>query len=627
MLDNSETIIAKKRLSDKDINNYNELQAKCKISGILVGAVYDKKIKSQYPLFIEDGKLKILKTTFDLKDEDLIFLDILSKKYKELKSLDFINKDTAFGLLPKKFWVYRNFYQQTLEDYLEDNILDLENANSLLMSIINLLLELQRNNITHGHITTTNIIFENENIKLIDYYLAYLTKKDFKLAGFSFDKNHITPNFSSDIYSLKYLISKIYKNLNNPIPTELLEKISNANPKLRPNINEVSNEINIILTKNKSKKIPRFKTDTINPLDYTRSLKVSDDLREEIKDALTSTSKNDRLNNIIFYITLLFITIGFYKIELEERFFPSEEILIEEDSSKLEVINPIDSFSLAKDFLKENNFKNPELIDIFSNNIYSKDLLPKYFFQNDSQDLFVLKLQALILIYADKIDYLDKLFLDLKEINIESRLFNWFEENSLIPWDTVSNQEKLLLVAGNVPKSILIPSAYFDLFKFPISKVQIDSLSIIKEKYPQDYLFYNELFKQRDKYERAEIIFLMLGLFEQPDKQLALVNEWFKNIKINKDLLIDLVLARKPNKLGEDIFSLLAVQYILPLEKKPSEIILKKFIYHHEVQLRAVAVSFLNASKLTEKKLLQDAYKIENNERLKQEIERKISLE
>lgn len=612
-------VISTNKLTENDLTFCKDLQVKASVPGVLVGAMYDNHASLYYPIFLENHKIKILKYTAGIKKNEGHILQYLNSSYERIKSLGYVDEDFTYGTFDNQFWIYRNYYKNTLSSYLSENSnLGVREKNSILLKISNTVLDLKRNNIVHGHICENNIIIKDGEVKFVDFALGYCSKREFSISTLDPDISNQTPSFKSDVFGLGCIIKNLYKGIPSPLPYDSIEAMTNVSSSKRPELVVINKEIMEVFSNADSlSSFPK-----INEGDVLSDISENPNISSELVDVIAGSLKKAKTGNLVFMALLAFIVYGFYSLATQET------IIVEGEFEKeiLDVKNPKELL-YAKKLLDENGINDENLssiLDYISINGYESQKIINFFNGKESKKEFSVKLKALFLMFSEDIESVEYLFDDISKSNKTRKWLSWFSDG-LVDWNKIDKSSKVLILLGVLPTSLNDKTAYIDLFKHEDEPIPSKALNLLIGQDSLNKDFYKKLFEIRDSFKRSEIVFLMLALREDNKTEAALLSQWFLNTKPNKQDVLELALVRNPDADKEDMFSFMVARYILPLDTKPDFILLKKLLNHHELLFRAVALSYIDVEDRGERELLLRRLEIEKNKKIIEEIKRKLN--
>lgn len=204
------------------------------------------------------------------------------------------------------------------------------------------------------------------------------------------------------------------------------------------------------------------------------------------------------------------------------------------------------------------------------------------------------------------------------------KIAQWFEQNPLDIWKKVSPLTKILVIVDeDLPEGLSVEQCV-DLFYFPLPDTHSKALSCV-QKDETLRMYSAALAKHASGMTRIQTVSLVSALKSPAEASRSFIAKWFES-KPSVALVIDL-LAAQSNKGVSDMLSLEAARYLttqldhLTLTRDQ----IRSLTVHPEPLVRALGYLKLNVRIPGEKEILKSMSKIEPDERMRKELERRLS--
>lgn len=574
-------ILSFKHLTLEEQEYCEQLLAVCRIKAAMIGVIKQTKFSLLLPVILIGKNLKLVKLSPDIASKDSVLLDYLNKQHQVIQKFSYLDPADKFGIVNNKFYLLRDYYPETLAGFLASGTLSAENANALLLKVVNLLLSLKRNNIVHGHICPQNIVLNNEEISLVDFGFAYCAKKNNLTRDIAPEAlNYLSPDYPSDVYGLGKLVKVIYKNQQCPLPLDLVDRMCADNPLERPELTEVNN----FLTKISSGVLP-----VINPKEHYAKY-LTPELVSHIRTAIKKEKESEPVQqkSQISFLLALFALVALFFI-LWQLKHHSDTV---PPKTTLAADNYTREVQLSVQILEKGGVKNSrhnlKLLQSFYEKGYTSEFLKNYINKSESEDIQLLKLRVLLSIPNQDISVLDSLYTDLEKNKFLSKYFAWYESNKILnSWKDIKKTIKILILSGTIPEGVLSLEYHFDLGKHFDPLIVAASGNTLESILPKEQTsFYQELFQQKENYSRDQVTFLLMALKQKKNIRGALIDQWYQNTKPRADLVLKLVLAREKPQKEEDYFSFYGARYLKNNKTSFTPEEKAKMSKHHEKQLQ-----------------------------------------
>lgn len=205
------------------------------------------------------------------------------------------------------------------------------------------------------------------------------------------------------------------------------------------------------------------------------------------------------------------------------------------------------------------------------------------------------------------------------------KIFGWFSMDEFAKWSDVSAKDKMLLFAGTLPKRELTFEQKADLLKFPRAGIRERAKAMILEGgLPESMAPVLAYLTSKDsQLTRTQTISLLAALGLKADAAFGFVSQWFDTEPQPESVLQ--ILLRRQTADAIDPFNLEAARYLANHEWKASVPDLDLLTHHPEPLARALAYSHLDVAKPEERAIIERMAKSETNERMKSQLQERLS--
>ena len=256
----------------------------------------------------------------------------------------------------------------------------------------------------------------------------------------------------------------------------------------------------------------------------------------------------------------------------------------------------------------------------------SEKVILGFFPPDDEMAVSLAKLDILIPLF-DTIPGLDNAIYGTLIEKAESggRVFGWFAKDQLVGWKQIASREKLLMLSGVFPDRKLSAEQLTDLLRFPRLNIRDRAKAALIELLGESYApIVAYLAGPESRFTRAQTIALLSSFRIKSDAAYSFVSQWFDTAPDATSVLQVLLLrSAAPDT---DPFNVEASRYLSNREDwNPGLEEVKKLIVHGEPLARTLGYARLHKAVPEELQLLRRAAEEEPNEKIKSQLQERLT--
>lgn len=202
-------------------------------------------------------------------------------------------------------------------------------------------------------------------------------------------------------------------------------------------------------------------------------------------------------------------------------------------------------------------------------------------------------------------------------------LFSWFDKDLIDRWTTTPPRTKLLLLTGVFPQEKLSIEQLVDLLRFPRSNVRERAERQLETLLSASLKPVLSVLAQPDcALTRAQMVLLVSALQVEKASVVPYLIRWFDTSP--DALAVTKVLGAWRSSQSVDYFAISAARYLIDKKVKTPIAELSQLASHPEPLVRAYAYSNISSASSEGRKILELAYEVETDSRLKGELAERL---
>jgi hypothetical protein len=203
--------------------------------------------------------------------------------------------------------------------------------------------------------------------------------------------------------------------------------------------------------------------------------------------------------------------------------------------------------------------------------------------------------------------------------------YRWFNSEPIAQWSSAPAMIRLSLLVPHLPEAPITPEQLIDLLQFPDQTVRSharDRLSgnIVPQRYKTLLLV---LASDENKLTRSQAIFLLSALQVSDEEAFTFLSKWFRGEPDPDSVFLALLSQSRAQR--STPFDIEAARYLISRPWSASTAELAELARHPEPLARALAYSKLTMNTPEERAILQERFRSEDSESLKEQLRSKMN--
>jgi len=262
---------------------------------------------------------------------------------------------------------------------------------------------------------------------------------------------------------------------------------------------------------------------------------------------------------------------------------------------------------------------------LVTGNISSR-LLASFLAETESESERIQRLALLLPTINNDTELAKDLYTSLLELENYNKYKDWFNNSEPISWSDKPALLKLYLLLSSGKGLSWSDEELADLLTFPSQIVRSTAIELLGERFADERSepMLEFLGSTTNQLRRDHTVSLVLALLSTDEAVFDFLQQWF-DTKPDPVSVLQLLISRSSFE-DLDYFSVEAARYLKDSEWSASPEQLAGLIGHPEALARSVAYARLNPRVEKERQLLEQMAQVEPIERIRVELERKLSL-